>query len=266
MKKPLVSLLLSGVCSGAFAQAGDADAAQGGGPPRGWQAGIAAVVSDSPYAGEGTRVIPIPLIGYEGERFYFRGITAGWRLVDKEWFELSAIAKLRLDGFDIDDLGQTELAANGLDHTKLEDRDDGLDLGLAAEWNFAAGQIELEVLADVTDASGGQEVSLQYGYPLQVGKGMLTPGVGVKWQSKDLANYYYGTLDEEVARGVVDYKPGSVTIPHVGLNYLRPIGQRWAMIAMLDYSLLPDELSDSPLLEPDTDGTLSTFIGFTRGF
>jgi len=50
--------------------------------------------------------------------------------------------------------------------------------------------------------------------------------VGVTWQSDDLANYYYGTLKEEVARGVVNYTPDAVTVPHIGFSYFRPIGEK----------------------------------------
>jgi outer membrane protein len=266
MKKLLLPLLLSTLSFNAVAQTADADdAVSEDGPPR-WGLGIAAVVKDSPYAGEGTRVRPIPLVTFQGEKFYFRGLTAGWQLVGGESFELSAIAKFRFDGFDVDDLGRAELAANGLDYRLLEDRDDGLDLGLSAKWSGAAGEIEAEILADAVDASGGQELSLEYGYPFDIGKGRLTPNVGVTWLSKDMANYYYGTLDEEVARGVVDYKPGSATIPHVGLSYFRPIGENWSVLGFVKYSVLPDEISDSPFIEPDTDGTASLFIGFSRGF
>jgi len=73
-------------------------------------------------------------------------------------------------------------------------------------------------------------------------------------------------LDEEVARGVVDYTPGAVTIPRVGVSYYRPIGKKWSFIANVDYSPLPDEIKMSPLVEPDTDGTATIFIGFSRGF
>ena len=31
--------------------------------------------------GEGTRIVPIPLVSYNGEKFYFRGISAGWRFI-----------------------------------------------------------------------------------------------------------------------------------------------------------------------------------------
>ncbi len=266
MKKLLVSVLLSGLSFHAIAQtAGDDGEGGPGGPPR-WSVGLATMASDSPYAGEGTKVIPIPLVSYEGERFYFRGITAGWRLTNSDSFELSALGKLRFDGFSVDDLGRAELARNGIDQRQLEDRDFAFDLGLGAKWSGSAGELELEVLADASDRSGGQEATLQYGYPIELGKGVLTPQVGATWQSKDMANYYYGTLDTEVARGAVDYKPGAVTIGHVGASYFRPIGQKWALMGVVKYSSLPDEIKDSPLVEPDTDGTASIFVGLSRGF
>src|SRR5690606_9539111 len=128
MIRLLSSLLLSGLACVASAQdAPDRDDR----PARlAWGIGIAAAVSDSPYAGEGARVIPVPLLSYEGERFYFRGVTAGWRLVDTEGFELSVLGQVRFDGFDVEDLGRAQLARNGVDAGVLEDRDRCLDLGV----------------------------------------------------------------------------------------------------------------------------------------
>lgn len=264
MMKLLWPVLLSGLSFNAVAQTRGADDAEGQ-PPR-WGLGVAAVVSDSPYAGEGTRVVPIPLVSYQGERFYFRGITAGWRVVGGESFELAALGKFRFDGFNVDDLGRKELAKNGVDYRLLEDRDLGFDVGLGMKWSGEAGELEVELLADATDTSGGQEISIQYGYSFELGEGTLTPNVGVTWQSKDMANYYYGTLDEEIARGVVDYKPDAVTIPYIGVQYFRPLGEKWSIVAHAKYSSLPDEIKDSPFIEPDTDGTASMFVGFSRGF
>lgn len=266
MKKLLLSVLLSGMSLNAFAQVeGGGDGPSEDGPPR-WGLGVGAIVNDSPYAGEGTRVMPIPLVSYNGERFYVRIGGAGWRIVENDSFELTAVGKLRFDGFEVDDLGREELARNGVDYRLLEDRDKAFDIGLNMKWAGRAGEIEVELLADATDTSGGQEVSIQYGYPIELGKGTLTPNVGVTWQSKDMANYYYGTLPEEVARGVLDYKPGAVTLPSTGVSYFRPIGENWSLIAFAKYTLLPDEIQDSPFIEPDADGTASIFVGFSRGF
>lgn len=266
MKKLLLLAVLSGVSAGALAQTPPTDDAPPDGPPRGWGLGIGAVASDSPYAGEGTRVMPVPLVSYQGEKFFFQGIRAGWNFIRNDAFEFAAVAQLRFDGFDIKDLSRQQLAANGLDSRLLEDRDHSLDAGVTAKWSGFAGELELELLTDVTDRSGGQQFSLQYGYPLHFGPTMVTPNVGVTYLSDDTANYYYGTLDEEVARGVMDYKPDAVAIPHIGVNVMRFFGENWSAFAFLKYSVLPDEITDSPFLEPDSDGSASVIIGVSRSF
>jgi len=265
MNKVIAFALLAGASTGSMAQASE-DSLTDDGPPQRWALGVGAIVQTSPYAGESMRVQPVPLISYEGEHFFFRGITAGWQFVDSETFELAAIAQLRFDGFEIKELGRRELAANGLDSRLLEDRDDSLDAGISASWSGSAGELELELLADVTGKSKGQEFSLQYGYTLDLGPTQITPNIGVTYLSKDMANYYFGTLNSEVARGVIDYKPDAATIPYVGVNFMRSFGNNWTFLAMLEYSVLPNKIKDSPLLERNTNGTGELIIGVQRAF
>ena len=265
MINPLWSLALLALVplAGAQEPAGRGADAQARSP---WGIGVGAAVSESPYAGEGTRLIPVPLLSYEGHRAYLRGVTGGWRLVDTPAFEFALIAKARLDGIDVDDLDRGQLARNGVDASLLEDRKRGLDLGLGMEWSGTGGQLQVELLADVTDRSGGQEASVQYGYPLRAGNGVLTPIVGATWWSDDMADYYYGTLPEEVARGVPDYRPGSLTIPHAGVSFFRPLGPTWSLVGSLRYSRLPGAIGDSPLVDPGIDDSFSMFVGVSRGF
>jgi outer membrane protein len=249
----------SGAPTGVAAPVSDA-------PPSRWSLGLGAAVSNSVYAGEGTRVVPFPLVSYRGERFFWRGISGGAHLIERGSFTLDATVSARMDGIDRSDFGQTELAARGIDRALLDDRDNGVDLGMAAAWRGALGQLELDVKGDVTGASKGYEAGVRYAYPFQWGSTRISPHVGVAHLSKKLANYYYGTLPDEVARGVVDYQPGSATVPRIGVDVVRPFASRWAFIGNVSYKKLPGTLSDSPLLEKNTDGTVSAFIGVSRGF
>jgi len=206
------------------------------------------------------------MVTYQGERFFWRGIGGGAHLIKSEGYSLDATLSARMDGIDRDDFGQAELAERGIDRARLEDRDHGLDLGLAATWRGAMGQLELEVKGDISGASKGYEAGLKYAYPYQVGRTRISPHVGVAYLSNKLANYYYGTLPLEVAHGVVDYKPGSATVPRIGVDVMRPFAQRWAFIGNVSYKKLPGKISDSPLVEKDTNDAVSAFIGFSRGF
>jgi MipA family protein len=231
-----------------------------------WSIGVAASARQSPYAGEGTRVRPVPLLTYEGNRVFWRGLSGGVHLVQGDGFTLDAVLAGRFDGFDIKDLGRRELRANGVDAALLDDRDDGLDAGFTASWSTRAGEFKLGALADVTDASGGYAFSADYAYALKWGRTTVIPGVGVRWLSADLVGYYHGTLDEEVARGVTRYQPGSAVVPQVSVAFSRRLGDKWRLLGGVDYQFLPDEITDSPLSEPDTDGSAGVRLGITRSF
>ncbi|MBK8283750.1 MAG: MipA/OmpV family protein [Ahniella sp.] len=165
----------------------------------------------------------------------------------------------------MDDLGGSELAANGIDARLLDDRDGGVDLGFGLKWTGVAGALDLELLADATNTSGGQEVKLEYSYPISVGLGRLSPLGRHAWMSQDLANYTFGTLESEVARGVVDYRPGSTTTSQVGLTFAHPLSKQWFFVGSLRYSALPDKIRQSPLIEDGVDGETSMMLFFSRG-
>ena len=231
-----------------------------------WGIGVAGAIRSEIYAGEGNHSRVIPFVTYEGERLYWRGATVGYHLIKREGFVFDGFIAGRLDGVDADDFGVDELALRGIDRNLLEDRDDSADAGLSATWKGSAGEIELEFKADITDTSGGYEADFSYRYPLRFAGAMVTPSIGVTVLSKDMANYYYGTLDEEIARGVVQYRPGSATIPHVGIAMVKPFARRWRLIASAEYQVLPDEIKDSPLVKQDADGVGKLFLGVSRGF
>ena len=230
-----------------------------------WGLGLGAIVSENPYAGRGTRYTPVPLITYDSERFFFEGIGGGIHLLDTSGLEIDIIAEANFDGFDAEDFGARELADNGIDRELLEDRDDSLDAGFDVSFESRYGEIKVQALADVLDASGGYEVSASYGYPLSLGKSwVLTPSIGAKWLSADRADYYYGILDEEIARGVSSYRPGSAVIPEAGLDLKYSFADRWLLLSSVKYRALPSKLEDSPLL--DSGRSMRLFIGVLRAF
>ncbi|KPN17135.1 hypothetical protein AO715_03375 [Xanthomonas sp. Mitacek01] len=235
-------------------------------PHRGWSVGVAVAASDSPYVGEGARVLPFPILAYEGDRVFFRGISGGVHLFDTGAFQIDALVSARLDGFDIDDLSASGLAANGLDAARLDDRDHGLDVGAGVAWSGTWGRVRLQALTDVSDASGGHEFGADYTYMLRSGAWLWMPSVGVRWMSDDLTSYYFGTLDAEVARGVTRYTPGAAVVPSLGITAARPLGERWNFIGGATWRALPAELADSPLLERGANGIPSIFGGVSYRF
>jgi MipA family protein len=230
-----------------------------------WSVGGGAAVVDSPFAGEDTRVIPYPLVTYEGERFFFRGIGVGARLFSTSSFRVDGLLQARLQGWDADDLGLEALAVNGVDRTLLEDRDHSADAGLQFTSRGSYGDVQLQLLADVTDASRGYEARLDYTYGIEISpRFQLRPGASVSWLSDDMANYYFGLLDEEVERGLSAYRPDAVVIPSLSVGAVYTLTKSWTLTGAVSYSLLPDEIEDSPLID---SSQVTTFrLGLLRTF
>lgn len=256
MKMPYyVGLLVALACGNAVA---DERSSQ-------WGLGIGGIASDDPYAGRGMRYTPVPLITYDSERLFFRGITGGVHLLDTSSLEIDFIVAANFDGIDAEDFGTRELAKNGIDRALLEDRKDSADVGFALGLAGRYGELEIEALADVLDASGGYEVGATYGYPFSFGERfVITPTIGARWLSDDRADYYYGTLNKEIARGVMSYRPGSAVIPEVGVEVQYRFSDRWLLLSSLKYQSLPSKIEDSPLLE--SGDTSRLFIGVMKAF
>lgn len=222
--------------------------------------GLGLALAQSPYAGADSSVSLLPLLDYQGERLFVRGLSAGVHLYEHDGFGLDAFMSGRFDSIDRDEFGRAKLAANGIDRDLLDNRDDSVDLGLRATWQGPAGELQASAKADISSASDGYELTLGYGYPFQVAGARVKPALALSYLSDRLANYYYGTLQEEEARGVARYRPGAAVVPSVSLSMSRSLGERWRLDGEARYQWLPGRLSDSPLSEGDT-GQLGVRIG-----
>ena len=234
--------------------------------PAGWSIGLGVAARAPIYAGESSRILPFPLIGYEGERLYFQGGSIGYRVVNGDSFKLKAHISASTNGINADKFGRKELAQRGINRNLLEDRDFGADAGMTASFQTDVGIFEADVRADITNTSDGYQASLDYSVPFPVGNAIIMPGVGVTAYSSKLANYYYGTLPDEVKRGVVNYKPGSATVPHASVTAIVPFASKWTFISGVTVEFLPNEITDSPLVDKDTDVVPTLFLGISRSF
>ena len=90
------------------------------------------------------------------------------------------------------------------------------------------------------------------------------PNVGLEWLSDSRANYYYGTLDSEVAKGVEKYRPNNLIIPYVSLAGSYSLNQKLRVTSAVTHKFLPDKIVDSPLI--DSTSITNFFMGLTYQF
>lgn len=101
-------------------------------------------------------------------------------------------------------------------------------------WKGQYGVLSTQVLTDIGNASDTAAAKLNYQYFWRLTPQLsIIPNIGATWLSDDRANYYYGTLDTEVAKGVTQYRPESVVIPHVSLGASYNINANWRSSAVV---------------------------------
>ncbi|HBL25304.1 MAG TPA: MipA/OmpV family protein [Acidobacteria bacterium] len=204
--------------------------------------GLAAISSPEPYKGASDDLLVVPAISFSYKRFYFRGITAGYRLFDAEGFQADVIARARFGGFDEDD--SPFLAG-------MEPRRKSADGGFVLTWERERFGLRLTPLADLLGRSGGQEVSFEAFVPLRRGPFRLEPSVGAVWQSASFVDYYAGVRPEEARPGRPAYEGEGAFNLTAGLSAFAPVTRKIVFQGFVKAERLAGSIADSPIVEDD---------------
>lgn len=235
-----------------------AAAAEGGADDLDLRLGVGARVSTSEYKGEGAGFSPIPLIDYEGEYVFVRGLTAGAYLYKDDASALSLNLSYLSQGFDAADNDERAMR-------RLDDRDSSMLAGVAYSLKTEWGVTELSFSADVLGVSDGFIADASYAYPFKLSFLKLKPVAGVEWTSGDYNDYYYGVDSGESLRsGLGRYDAGSGFSPYLGLSAKIGLTDNLDLMLGAKTKWLSEEITDSPMV--DRDAKHSFTAGFTYSF
>lgn len=208
-----------------------------------WQIGALGRVSSNPYRGaDSADLTVLPALAYDAERLHIGldGIDAKfWK---NEFASVSILGNVRMEPFDPDDSRYL---------TGLEDRDMAFEAGIGGSLRVWRGELQASYLTDLNDAYGGHEVDVSYYLPTEYENFSFNFGAGVTWQSEDLADYNVGVRRNEVRSDRAFYAPDAAFIPHLDFSVTYPVTERFAVVGTSDVNFLPDEYTDSPIIEDD---------------
>lgn len=209
----------------------------------------------TPHTGVDPKAYLVPLFGYEGERFYLRGIFGGYRLFKGERWSLGPVLRPRFEGYD----AQDSAALVG-----MQDRDWSLDAG--AEWSWLAdwGLIGVSLVTDVLGRHHGQELELSYTARFSGAGFEFIPSAALRWRTDHLVDYYYGVRAEEATAGRPAYEGDDTITPAVRLAVRRKLSSKWSVLGAAQYEWLGSEITDSPIVEDSS--TVSLMLGLTYAF
>lgn len=223
-----------------------------------WTLGAGVAVVENPYKQYDNDIYPVPVINYEGDNFWFRGLGGGYYLWNDESDKLSLTAYY----------SPLYFKPKSSDNSQLRQLDRRRSTGMAglsyihntAQYGF----LWTSLAGDVLDNSNGIVWELAWLYRHTNGALTLTPGIGVEWNSDKQNQYYYGVSGTESRRsGLRSYDSNSGWNPYLELtaNY-RFLGD-WSVYGSARYTHLSDEITDSPMVDKSWSGVISGGVTYS---
>lgn len=231
-------LFALGLCALALPAA----AQDGTGRPDGWSLGGIIAADTNPYIGQGSDIIPLPLVSFRNGPFELSTNGLSYELYRQGPFGFTLGARPRFSGLISTDGPQLD----GIDRRVTGD--------VALEMRYDIGRLYAgaDLRQEFTGEHDGQEARLRFGLRQTVGSVRLDWSAGAAWQSGDLSRYVWGVSDAEARAGRSAYDPGGVLVPFVGLRGMMPLSENWSVLGTLRADFLPDTVTDSPIIEDDT--------------
>ena len=223
-----------------------------------WSVGAGVGVLNSPYKDYDRDVYPVPVITYEGDNFWFRGLGGGYYLWNDQADKLSIMAYYDPMHFKPGDSDDWRLK-------QLDKRKSSMMAGLSYVHNTQYGFLRTSIAADALDNSNGYIWDLAWLYRYTNGGLTLTPGIGVEYTSENYNDYYYGVSRREANRSGLDrYSADDGWNPYLALTASYEFTQDWNVYGTGRYTRLSDEIKDSPMVEKSWAGAFS--VGVTYSF
>ncbi len=229
--------------------------------PSPWSAGVGAIYSPKVYRGTPTNRTVIPIIGYEGEHFFFRGFSSGYRINpprSKHNFIIRAVYDPR--GYKPKDSDIAEMR-------QLDKRGTTALAGLSYQYMTRFGMLEASFGGDVLGVHNGVYGEMAWRLPLRLGQGGVIPSLGYSYNSDKLNQHLYGVSQQESARtgGAIEaFDINGSGRYFVGLFGYYSITENIRINGAVRYTNLEGDIEKSPIL----DSTVSTIanLGISYSF
>lgn len=173
------------------------------------------------------------------------------------------------DGFSIQEQRQEELTSATAEGSgvggklNINDLNERKMAGMAGfEYMYSRPRYHLhfQALTDFTQVHGGHELRFSAILPFQVENNYWAFTLGLNYQSHQVLDYYYGVDASEAPSPSWVFSPSSAGVSKLlRLDWQRPLSRHWSLRAMIQYSVLAEEIHSSPIVaEPNIN---SVFFG-----
>ncbi len=216
--------------------------------------GIGGSVGSSPYKDYDTQWNVVPLVGFENEYAYIRGYTAGVKILNLDYLELSAFGGYDGTRFNAGDSSNWRLR-------KLKNRYSSAEAGMELRLLSPYGMLHASAARDILGNSDGWKGAIGYRQSLEYGPVEFIPAVGGYWMSSRYNDYYYGVSCKEAHKsGLAAYDAGAGVSPYLGLTISYSITQKWDVFCSGEMVFLNKAVKDSPMVGGSQTQSVTTGV------
>ncbi|MGP9801122.1 MipA/OmpV family protein [Rheinheimera sp. NSM] len=223
--------------------------------PQGFLYGVGIGVNQEIYRGYSNRTIPLPILGYRGEKLSVYGPFISYKLLELGNISFSAKLAPRFAGFDQSDSSV---------FSGMAKRKDSLDGGIGVQLRQQDWLLEADTVFDLLGHSNGRESKLAVGYSYRLAAVVAEPKFGISYSDGKLVNYYYGVRENEASAERAAYKAGGTVNYNAGLSLSTPLFFGGMTRFGIEHHWYGSSISNSPLTDRDTG--LSAFLSWSTFF
>jgi outer membrane protein len=223
--------------------------------PKGFLYGFGLGINQEIYKGYDYRVIPLPIIGYRGDNFRVLGPFVSYDALEFSDIELTLQASPRFQGFDDSDSYIFE---------NMDERKFSMDAGLGLTYEKKDWKIGVSSMFDILNRSGGFEAKANISRVFRQGPLFFEPKLSLSYLDSDHVDYYYGVKANETNVFTTQFQGSSALNTTLGFSVSTPIFLEGFTSIAIDYTLYDSAITDSPLVEDDTN--LSLRLLFSKFF
>jgi outer membrane protein len=126
---------------------------------------------------------------------------------------------------------------------------------------FGDNIVQLRLVSDWY-GNNGILGSARVGRRWQRGNWNVQAIAGLRYNSAEINNYTYGISSAEQSERFAQYTAGDAWIPELELSASLPVKENWLYSTRLRYRHYPSSVTNSPIMENDSDVILSTGIHY----
>ncbi|OBT32531.1 MipA/OmpV family protein [Vibrio splendidus] len=209
-----------------------------------WSLGVAASYSPAVYKDTPSNRAVIPMIGYEGEHFFMRGFSAGYRLLPAGSPQNIVFRAV----YDSRTLKPGD--SDNVDIQKLDERKASVLGGISYQVITLVGMFEATAGSDLGFRHNGIYAEAAWRLPIRRNGWAITPSIGYAYNSERLNNHLYGVSSAEAARTNLDEFDADWDGQYfIGLGGYLHVTPNIRVTGGVRYTNLEGDIENSPVLE-----------------